>query len=416
MFLHIDCNSYFASCEVATRPGLEGKPVVVANDNEAGGGVILALTPEAKALGLKRGIPLFKVRSLLRLNNVEICPVDHKKYRRISRQIMDAVKQQDIVLDFVQYSVDEFFGSLPIEEPDEVRRYVRQVMEMITSTTHIPVSCGCSQSYTLAKVATHYAKHYKGYHGICVLTPEKRRKALSMLDISDVWGIGRKNQKKLIEQGIRTAQDFADCDERLVQNLFSVTGVRTWQELRGIPCIDLSRPERQRSIMQSRTFAYMTDNIEDLRQSVRNFASSCALKLREQHSVCRTLQVFLSTNRHRDDLAQYRNSAAVRLPSPTSDTPTLTKAALAALDEVYRKGYLYKQAGVILHDISDEEGMQLDLFSAPEDERRRRLMQVADTLNKKFGDDTITLGSNTEHSSLDLPEEDDSIIDVRIRK
>ncbi|MBP5360633.1 MAG: Y-family DNA polymerase [Bacteroidaceae bacterium] len=407
MFLHIDCNSYFASCEVATRPGLEGKPVVVANDNEAGGGVILALTPEAKALGLKRGIPLFKVRSLLRLNNVEICPVDHKKYRRISRQIMDAVKQQDIVLDFVQYSVDEFFGSLPIEEPDEVRRYVRQVMEMITSTTHIPVSCGCSQSYTLAKVATHYAKHYKGYHGICVLTPEKRRKALSMLDISDVWGIGRKNQKKLIEQGIRTAQDFADCDERLVQNLFSVTGVRTWQELRGIPCIDLSRPERQRSIMQSRTFAYMTDNIEDLRQSVRNFASSCALKLREQHSVCRTLQVFLSTNRHRDDLAQYRNSAAVRLPSPTSDTPTLTKAALAALDEVYRKGYLYKQAGVILHDISDEEGMQLDLFSAPEDERRRRLMQVADTLNKKFGDDTITLGSNTEHSSLDLPEEDD---------
>ena len=379
----------------------------MANDNEAGGGVILALTPEAKALGLKRGIPLFKVRSLLRLNDVVICPVDHKKYRRISRQIMDVVRQQDIVLDFVQYSVDEFFGSLPIEEPDEVRRYVRQVMEMITSTTHIPVSCGCSQSYTLAKVATHYAKHYKGYHGICVLTPEKRRKALSMLDISDVWGIGRKNQKKLIEQGIRTAQDFADCDEHLVQSLFSVTGVRTWQELRGIPCIDLSRPERQRSIMQSRTFAYMTDNIEDLRQSVRNFASSCALKLREQHSVCRTVQVFLSTNRHRDDLAQYRNSAAVRLPSPTSDTPTLTKAALAALDEVYRKGYLYKQAGMVLHDISDEEGMQLDLFSAPEDERRRRLMQVADTLNKKFGDDTITLGSNTEHSSLDLPEEND---------
>ena len=405
MFLHIDCNSYFASCEVATRPGLEGKPIVVANDNEAGGGVILALTPEAKALGLKRGIPLFKVRSLLRLNNVVICPVDHKKYRRISRQIMDAVKQQDIVLDFVQYSVDEFFGSLPIEEPDEVRQYVRQVMEMITSTTRIPVSCGCSQSYTLAKVATHYAKHYKGYHGICVLTPENRRKALSMLDIADVWGIGRKNQKKLIGLGIRTAQDFADCDEHVVQNLFSVTGVRTWQELRGIPCIDLNRPERQRSIMQSRTFAHMTDNIEDLRQSVRAFASSCALKLREQHSVCRTVQVFLSTNRHRDDLAQYRNSAATHLPSLSSDTPTLTKAALAALDEVYRNGFLYKQAGVILHDISNEEGMQLDLFSAPEDERRRRLMQVADTLNKKFGDDTITLGSKTEHSSLDLPEE-----------
>ena len=408
MFLHIDCNSYFASCEVATRPGLEGKPVVVANDNEAGGGIILALTPEAKALGLKRGIPLFQVRSLLRLNNVVICPVDHKKYRRISRQIMDVVRQQDIVLDFVQYSVDEFFGSLPIEDPDEVRRYVRQVMEIITSTTHVPVSCGCSQSYTLAKVATHYAKHYKGYHGICVLTPEKRRKALSMLDISDVWGIGRKNQKKLIEQGIRTAQDFADCDEHLVQSLFSVAGVRTWQELRGIPSIDLNRPERQRSIMQSRTFAYMTENLEDLRQSVRTFASACALKLREQHSVCRSVQVFLSTNRHRDDLAQYRNSAAVRLHSPTSDTSALTKAALTALDEVYRKGFLYKQAGVVLHDISDEEGMQLDLFSAPEDERRRRLMQVADTLNKKFGNATITLGSNTQHPTSDFSEEENA--------
>ena len=228
MFLHIDCNSYFASCEVATRPGLEGKPVVVANDNEAGGGIILALTAEAKALGLKRGIPLFKVRNLLKLNHVVICPPDHKKYRRISKQIMSAVQEQAIVLDFVQYSVDEFFGSLPVEEPDEVRHYVSRVKEMITSTTGIPVSCGCSQSYTLAKVATHYAKHYKGYHGICVLTPENRRKALSMLDIADVWGIGRKNQKKLIERGIRTAQDFVDCDEKMVESLFTVAPPSTF--------------------------------------------------------------------------------------------------------------------------------------------------------------------------------------------
>ena len=146
MILHIDCNSYFASCEVATRPGLEGKPVVVANDNEAGGGVILALTPEAKALGLKRGTPLFKVRSLIRLNDVVVCPADHKKYRRISHHIMEIVQQQQIVLDFVQYSVDEFFGMLPLDDPDEVRHYVSKVKEAITSATRIPVSCGCSQT------------------------------------------------------------------------------------------------------------------------------------------------------------------------------------------------------------------------------------------------------------------------------
>ena len=406
MFLHIDCNSYFASCEVATREGLAGKPVVVANDNKAGGGVILALTAEAKALGLKRGIPLFKVRNLIRLNHVVVCPVDQKKYRRISRQIMEAVQRQAIVLDFVQYSVDEFFGSLPVEEPDEVRHYARMVKEMITNTTGIPVSCGCSQSYTLAKVATHYAKKYKGYEGICVLTPESREKALSMLDIADVWGIGRKHRKKLQERGILTAQQFADCDEKLVESFFSITGVRTWHELKGIPCIDLTRPEHQRSIMQSRTFVYMTDRYDDLEQYIRTFATTCAAHLREQHGVCRSVTVFLATNRHRDDLAQYRNSGSMKLPSPTADAPTLIKAALAALKGLYREGFMYKQAGVILTDISEEQGMQLDLFTEPEDERRRKLMQVADALNRRFGDDTVSLGSRT-HSSHDNPAEEE---------
>ncbi|MBQ6069781.1 MAG: Y-family DNA polymerase [Bacteroidales bacterium] len=408
MFLHIDCNSYFASCEVATRPGLKGKPVVVANDNEAGGGVILALTAEAKELGLQRGIPLFKVRNLIRQNNVVVCPVDHKKYRRISQQIMEAVKRQDIVLDFVQYSVDEFFGALPLDDPNEVRLYARRVKQMITETTGIPVSCGCSQSYTLAKVATHFAKRYKGYEGICVLMPESRRKALSMLDIADVWGIGRKNRIKLQERGILTAQDFVDCDEHLVASLFTVSGMRTWRELQGIPSIDLHRPDHQRSIMQSRTFVYMTDSLDQLEQYIRTFASTCAATLRKQHGVCRSVTTFLSTNRHRDDLAQYRNSASSRLPSPTADTPTIVKAALEVLHALYRKGFMYKQAGVVLTDISEEQGMQLDLFTEPEDARRRKLMQVADALNKRFGDATVTLGSNTEHTVPNLPSEDEN--------
>ena len=390
MFLHIDCNTFFASCEVATRPELAGKPVVVANDNENGGGIILALTPEAKALGLKRGNPLFKVRSLIKLNDVIVCPVDHKKYRRISHQIMEAVQRQDIVQDFVQYSVDEFFGALPLEDPGELRHYAQKVKDLIAESSGIPVSCGISQSYTLAKVATHYAKRYSGYGGICVLMPENRRKALSMLDIADVWGIGRQNRQKLYDRGINTAQDFADCDQQTVASIFSATGVHTWQELNGIPCIDLRRPERQRSIMQSRTFAYMTDNIEPLEIAIKGFAAACAVKLREQGSVCKSVTVFLSTNRHREDLSQYRNSGTTRLPSPTADTPTIAKAAIAALQGLYREGFLYKQAGVILGDIEEQQGMQLDLFSEPDDARHRKLMEIADAINKKFGDDTVT--------------------------
>ena len=392
MFVHIDCNAYFASCEVATRPGLEGKPVVVANGNEAGGGVILALTAEAKALGLKRGTPLFQVRRLLQQGGVVICPADHKKYRSISRQIMETVQRQEIILDFVQYSVDEFFGSLPVEEPAEVRLYVRKVMDAITAATRIPVSCGCSQTYTLAKVATHYAKRYRGYEGICVLTPENRRKALSMLPVADVWGIGRQNRKKLDSLGITTAQALADSDERTVASLFTAAGLRTWRELRGTPCIDLHRPAAQRSIMQSRTFARMTESLDEMDRHIRTFAAACAVHLREQHSVCRTVTVFLSTNRHRDDLDQYRNSGSVRLPSPPADTPAIVKAASSALASLYREGFLYKQAGVVLSDISEEHGMQLDLFTEADDERHRRLMQVADQLNRRFGDHTINFG------------------------
>lgn len=392
MYLHIDCNTYFASCEVATNPELEGKPVVVANDNENGGGIILALTPEAKALGLKRGIPLFQVRSLIRLNHVVICQVNHKKYHQISRTIMDAVQKQDIVQDFVQYSVDEFFGTLPLSDPTELRHYARLVKEMIWNTTHIPVSCGLSQSYTLAKTATHFAKQYAGYEGICVLMPENREKALSMLDVADIWGIGRKNRQKLYDHNIHTALEFTRCDEQWIQSIFSLPGIHTWRELQGIPSIDLHHPARQRSIMQSRTFAYMTSDVQELEQSIRTFATDCAAKLRHQHSVCHSVTVFLSTNRHRDDLAQYRNSATVHLPSPSADTPAIIKAALAAFAQVYRTGFQFKQAGVILGDISEEQGMQLDLFSVEEDEKHRKLMEVTDTINQKFGDKTIRFG------------------------
>lgn len=389
MYIHIDCNSFFASCEIATRPELAEKPVVVANDNEAGGGIILALNAEAKALGLKRGNPVFQVRRLLEQNHVEVCHVDHKKYRSISKQIMDVVQRQAIVLDFVQYSVDEFFGTIPVDEPDEVRRYVQKVKDLITSETGIPVSCGCSQSYTLAKVATHYAKHYAGYHGICVLPPDKREKALRMLPIGDVWGVGRQNRKKLAQLGIGTAWDFAECDERKVESIFSVTGLRTYRELRGIPCIDLHRSELQRSISQSRTFAYMIEDRNELEAHIRSFAADCAVKLRAQHGVCAQVGVFVSTNRHRDDLPQYINGAMSKLVTPTADTPIIVKAAVSLFGTLFRNGYRYKQAGVTLANITEETGLQLDLFSAPEDEKRRKIMKITDEINAKFGLDKV---------------------------
>lgn len=392
MFLHIDCNAFFASCEVATNPTLVGKPVVVANDNEAGGGIVLALTAEAKALGIKRGQPLFQIRKLLEQNHVTTCPADHKKYRAISQQIMQTVKDQEIVLNFVQYSIDEFFGWLPIDDPLEVEYYTRKVKDLITEKTGIPVGCGCSQTYTLAKVATHFAKRYAGYNGICVITPDKRERALAKLPIADVWGIGRKIREKLISMGINTALDFAKRDEHEIMTRFNSSAVKTYKELNGFSCIEIERSELQRSIMQSHTFAFMLTEKKDLEQQVRGFAQRCCIRLREQQGLCNQVTLFIATNRHRSDLKQYSNSATIKLISPSSDTPTITKTAIALLDSLYRPGYQYKQAGVILGNIVSVTGSQLDLFTSREDERHRKLMSVADSINKRFGDKTISFG------------------------
>lgn len=403
-YLHIDCNSYFASCEVATRKGMEGKPLVVANENENGGGVILALTAEAKALGLVRGTPLFKVRSILNDNKVVVCKADHAKYKRISRTIMEAVREQGIVLNFVQYSIDEFFGTLPLEDPEKVRHYVRKVMDLIWATAHIPVGCGCSQTYTLSKVATHFAKRHKGYKGICVLPVEKRERALALLAVGDVWGVGRQNRKHLEAMGVRTALDFARLPQEQVVKVLNTAGVRTWQELRGTPAITIASHERQKSIMQSHTFAVMIREKEALSAEVRAFASRCAATLRRQGSLCTTVTVFVATNRYRDDLWQYRNHATLRLPRPLSDTPTILQAASDLLSGLYRQGYHYKQAGVILGGIMPDEGHQLDLFTVEADERRRRVQDLADRLNIHFASD-LSPSAPLSSESEEIPEE-----------
>lgn len=390
MYVHIDCNSYFASCEVATRPELEGRAVVVANSNENGGGVILALNAEAKSLGFKRGIPLFKVRKQLEELNVALCTVDHKKYRRISRSIMDEVVRQGIIQDFVQYSVDEFFGTIPVEDPAEVVRYVRKVKERIWQCTRIPVGCGCSQTYTLAKVATHFAKHYRGYDGICVLTPDKRERALSLMAVGDVWGVGRQHRRHLEALGIVTALDFARCPQERIMQALNTAGLRTWQELNGTPAITLASHERQKSIMQSHTFAVMIKEREPLAREVAAFATRCAATLRQQQSLCTMVTLFVATNRYRDDLPQYRDQASCRLEKPTADTPVILKAVETLMDKLFRQGYLYKQAGVVLSGIVPDEGHQLDLFTEQDDERRRRLMAVADSINNKFGRESVT--------------------------
>lgn len=391
MIIHIDCNSFYASVEIAAHPELKGCPVVVANNNEAGGGIILALTKEAKKLGLHRGDPIFKVKNILKANDVAMFPADLYKYRCVSKLIMKAVTEQAIVLDFLQYSVDEFFGRIPDEDPQFVRRCMEQVVAVIDETCHVPVSCGCSSTYTLAKTATWFAKRYDAYGGICIITPDVVEKALKKIPIECVWGIGRRSVPKLRQMGIVSAHDFASLSESLISSFMTTTGVRTWRELHGTPSIDLSEPEHQQSIMHSRTFAFMETEIEKLRELLSNYAADVAMNLRSDHCLCRSVTVFICTNPHRTDLPQYSNASTIRLVTATSNTQEIVRVAFELLDKLFVKGYKYKRMGIILGNIVDDAGWQLDIFDKVNTLENRRLMEVADRLNVKYGRNTVRL-------------------------
>lgn len=392
MYIHLDCNNFFVSCELVSRPELKGTPVVVANDNGNNGGIILALNAEAKAVGLKRGNPLFQVTEILEKKQVTVIDVHHHLYHEVSHRIMDEVRQTEMVLDFVQYSVDEFFGYMPEDDPTLLREYLQTLKDLILRTTGIPVSCGAGLSYTLAKTATWFAKHYPAYQGICIMPADKREQALTKVPVKDVWGIGRRSIKKIEARGIKTALDYTQQPEAWINRQFGVTGVRTWKELKGVPAITLASHERQKSIMYSRTFAHMTSNKTLLLRELSNYASAATRRMREQGSLCQTVTLFLATNRHRTDLPQYYADDTIRLSTATDDSAQVIQAVTVLLERIYKESYQYKQAGVILGQLQDNKGVQLDLFAADqvsEQAKQKRLMQAIDGINKRFGSNQI---------------------------
>ena len=404
MYIHLDCNNFFVSCELVSRPELKGTPVVVANDNGNNGGIILALNPEAKAVGLKRGNPLFQVTQIIEQQHVTVIDVHHHLYHEVSRHIMEEVRKTEMVLGFVQYSVDEFFGQMPDDDPTRLRGYLQTLKDLIMDKTGIPVSCGAGLSYTLAKTATWFAKHYPAYKGICIMPADKRETALSQVPVKEVWGIGRRSIKKIEQAGVKTALDYARKPEKWVNRLFGVVGVRTWKELNGLPAITIASHERQKSIMYSRTFARMTSNKTVLLRELSNYASAATRKLREQKSLCQTVSLFLATNRHREDLAQYFADDTIKLSTATDDSTQIIHAVTLLLDRLFQDKYQYKQAGVILGQLQHADAVQLDLFAqnqVDETNKQKRLMQAIDGINKRFGRNQIHFAVQGTETDID---------------
>lgn len=362
MIALVDCNNFYCSCERVFNPLLRDKPVVVLSNND---GCVVARSNEVKAMGIKMGTPLYQIRDILEANNVAVFSSNYNLYGDMSRRVMMLLSE--FTPELTQYSIDEAFLNLSgFGEGEKLVSYGRKIVKTIGKGTGIPVTMGIAPTKTLAKMASRYGKKYKGYQGVCMIdSEEKRIKALQGFEIGDVWGIGHRSLDKLRYYGINTAWDFTQKSESFVRKLLSVTGVRTWKELRGENCINIEELPQKKSICTSRSFPDSgLYELSSLEEAVANFTSECVRKLRMQHSCCTEITVFAYTSRFRPDLPQHCINRTIHLQVPTNDLQELVSTAVRALRRDFCKesGYQYKKAGVIVWNIVPDSAIQTNLF------------------------------------------------------
>ena len=392
MFALVDCNNFFVSCERVFRPDLQRRPVVVLSNND---GCVIARSNEAKALGLKMGDPFFEVRELLERERVTLFSSNYTLYGDMSRRVMSLLSRYTPHLEI--YSIDEAFLDFSgMGSGEQLKAYGDEIVRKVTKGTGIPVSMGIAPTRTLAKMASKFAKTYPGYKGVAMIdTEEKRTKALHLFEVGDVWGIGRRMLRRLEAHDVHTAWDFTQCRESWVRQQFTVTGLRTWKELRGFPCIKLDQQTIQHSLCTSRSFPDRgVADKQQLEEAVANFAAECARRLRSQQTAAGQLLVFAYTSRFRTDDPSDMIQQSITFPVPTHDARELIQAALQALRVHYKEGeFWYKKAGVVCYELVPAHAVQTNLFDKVDRVKQRRLLEAIDEINRKNGDGAIRVAA-----------------------
>ena len=392
MYGIVDCDNCYVSCERVFRPDLEGKCVVVLSNND---GCVVARSNEAKALGIKEGIPYFKLSQQFPYQKIAVFSSNYELYGELTARVVNIISQE--APSYFRYSIDECFVYLDGMEKIDLHKWGENLHNRIKKSVGMPVSIGLAPNKTLAKIASKLAKKYEAYRHCCIIDEDyKRIAALKWLPIEDVWGIGRRYAAKLQSLGCKTAYDFAEHHKEWVRQTFNnINIVRTWQELNGEDCVPNEVLAKKKSICTSRSFNGMIGDFETLRTQVANYAARCAEKLRKQDTVASIVGVFLSTNPFREDLLQYWNFQETRLITPSSSTIPIVEAATDVLRSIYREGYQYKRGGVIVMGISPKSPIQQDLFdlNAEQIEKYNKLDKVIDHINRCYGSETIVIGS-----------------------
>lgn len=384
-FALIDCNSFYASCERVFRPDLLRTPIVVLSNND---GCVIARSADAKPF-VKMGALFHEIRHDLKRHGIAVFSSNYALYGDMSERVMSILETRFPALEV--YSIDEAFADVS-GLPEPLEALGRSVRAEVQQKTGIPVGIGIAQTKTLAKLANHAAKRWQKQTGgvVDLRDPQRRDKLLKVMPVGEVWGIGRRMQEYLAAMQIRTAWDLAHADAWTLRKRFNVVIEKTARELRGTACLTLEdcAPPKQ-EICCSRSFGKRLRELSDIQEAVAAFATRAAEKLRQQQSVCQQIRVSLRTGMFNPDEARYAKGGVCQLPYPTDDTRLISQAAQHCMARLYRPGFAYAKAQVLLLGLCQRNEYTTDLFAPEQPARVDRLMRVLDQINGKWGRGTL---------------------------
>jgi DNA polymerase V len=389
----VDCNNFYVSCERVFNPKLEGKPIVVLSNND---GCAVARSNEVKALGVKMGQPWFQLKDLARQHGIVAFSSNYGLYADMSNRVMSILA--DFSPDQEVYSIDECFLDITGFQSRDLTQYGQQIRSRIKQWTGLPVCVGVGASKTLAKLANHIAKKNVQFNGVCdlnAMSAQEQNEWLGQIEVGEVWGIGRRLAPKLEDIGIATVLDLKRSDTATLRSQFSVVMEKIIRELNGVVCVeleDMRAPKKQ--IISSRSFGIPVTELESLEQSITLYVSRAAEKLRRQQSYAGSIHIYIRTSPFNETEPHYSNGMTIPLPEQTDDSMQLTRVALWGLRKIYRGGYRYQKAGVMLSEIVSKEGRQIDLFQlSARSSRSGSLMTVLDQINGLMGKQSLKLAS-----------------------
>lgn len=395
VFALVDCNNFYASCEKLFRPDLKDTPVVVLSNND---GCVVARSREAKLLGIKMGVPVFQIKAEMQRHGILAFSSNYALYADLSSRVMRTLEEMAPRVEV--YSIDEAFLDLTgIESAISLVEFGQQVRERIGNWIGITVCVGIAPTKTLAKLANHAAKKYPATQGVVDLTnPERQRRLLALVPVDDVWGVGRRLSKRLNALGITTALDLANASPRVIRDQFSVVLERTVRELNGESCIELEEiPPTKKQIVCSRSFGAKVTQFELLREAVCEYATRATEKLRKEQQQAKVMTVFIRTSPFKDNEPQYSNSASGELLIPSCDTRDFIELANHLLKRIWKDGFRYAKAGVMLSDFYDPGMFQPGLFDdVSTRSNSQQLMSVLDTINQSGAGKVFFAGQGTK--------------------